>query len=191
MIVRVLVLAVAAPPRRLRGQGRRVAAGHDGHDHSTTPTRPPPALTGASTEPPSRRARARRSSCSPTFAQPLHPGFDRVVFEFRNGVPGYDVRYVEPPVHADGSGNEVSVAGGSVLRIRMEPALDADLTKSRRHAPIPGRPASRRDDRGRRARPHRRLRGGADLGDRRESEQPFSVTQLESPARIVIDVATS
>ena len=58
-----------------------------------------------------------------------HEGFDRVVFEFRNDVPGYDVRYIARPVTADGSGAEVEVTGSDVLQIRMEGALDADLTK--------------------------------------------------------------
>ena len=58
-----------------------------------------------------------------------HDGYDRVVFEFRNGVPGYDVGYVERPVRADGSGEPVEVDGGAVLLVRMEPALDADLTQ--------------------------------------------------------------
>jgi hypothetical protein len=32
-----------------------------------------------------------------------HHGFDRVVFEFRDGLPGYEVRYVEEVVSADGA----------------------------------------------------------------------------------------
>jgi hypothetical protein len=58
-----------------------------------------------------------------------HPGFERVVFEFRNTVPGYDVRYVKRPVRADASGAVVNVAGRFVLRVRMENALDADLSR--------------------------------------------------------------
>ena len=42
-----------------------------------------------------------------------HDSYDRVVFQFRNGLPGYDVRYVERPVVADGSGDEVEVDGGA------------------------------------------------------------------------------
>jgi hypothetical protein len=58
-----------------------------------------------------------------------HEGYDRVVFEFRNVLPGYDVRYVEKPVHADASGLVVPVAGTHVVQVRMENALDADLTQ--------------------------------------------------------------
>jgi len=52
------------------------------------------------------------------------------VFEFANAVPGYDVRYVKRPVLEDASGRVVDVNGAAVARIRMENALDADLTKS-------------------------------------------------------------
>ena len=47
----------------------------------------------------------------------------------RNVLPGYDVRYVEKPVHADASGLVVPVAGTHVVQVRMENALDADLTQ--------------------------------------------------------------
>ncbi len=58
-----------------------------------------------------------------------HEGYDRVVFEFGNVLPGYDVRYVAKPVHADASGLVVPVAGTHVVQVRMENALDADLTQ--------------------------------------------------------------
>lgn len=58
-----------------------------------------------------------------------HEGYDRVVFEFRDELPGYDVRYVSEPVHQDGSGDVVPIAGNAVVRIRMDNALDADLSK--------------------------------------------------------------
>jgi hypothetical protein len=58
-----------------------------------------------------------------------HEGYDRVVFVFRNAVPGYDVRYVERPIVQDGSGNPVDVGGAYVLRVRMDNALDADLSQ--------------------------------------------------------------
>ena len=61
-------------------------------------------------------------------------GFDRVVFEFRNVLPGYDVRHVSRPIRQDGSGRIVEIAGSSVVRIQMENALDADL--SRASAPL-------------------------------------------------------
>jgi hypothetical protein len=57
-----------------------------------------------------------------------HDGYDRVVFQFRNGVPGYQVRYVEPPLREDGSGNVVNLDGVAFVVIRMEPASGFDLS---------------------------------------------------------------
>jgi hypothetical protein len=58
-----------------------------------------------------------------------HPGFERVVFEYRNTVPGYNVSYVERPVHEDPSGLVVKIAGRFVLQVRMENAADVDLSQ--------------------------------------------------------------
>ena len=58
-----------------------------------------------------------------------HEGFNRVVFEFDGGVPGYSVKYVERPIIADGSGDEVTVGGGAVLEVRLEPAMGADVSR--------------------------------------------------------------
>ncbi len=97
-----------------------------------------------------------------------HDAYDRVVFQFRNGIPGYRVEYVEPPLREDGSGNVVNLDGAAFLVVRMEPASGFDLsvpegamvyTGPRRISPE--RHVCRARDR-----PHRRLRGGADLGDR-------------------------
>ena len=56
-----------------------------------------------------------------------HEGYDRVVFQFQNGLPGYRVEYVQPPLKEDGSGNPVSVQGNAVVVVRMEPASGFDL----------------------------------------------------------------
>jgi hypothetical protein len=56
-----------------------------------------------------------------------HEGYDRVVFVFRNVVPGYEVQYVDRPIIQDGSGDAVTVAGDATVQVRMESALDADL----------------------------------------------------------------
>jgi hypothetical protein len=53
-------------------------------------------------------------------------GFDRIVFEFEGGVPGYRIEYVEPPIIKDPSGMEVQIAGDAFLAIRMEPAVAHD-----------------------------------------------------------------
>jgi hypothetical protein len=57
-----------------------------------------------------------------------HEGYDRVVFQFRNNVPGYRVAYVQLPIKEDGSGNVVQVKGNAFVEVRMEPASGFDLT---------------------------------------------------------------
>jgi hypothetical protein len=56
-----------------------------------------------------------------------HEGYDRVVFQFRNTLPGYRVEYVQPPLKEDGSGNPVEIKGTAFLVVRMEPASGFDL----------------------------------------------------------------
>ncbi len=86
-------------------------------------------LADASTDPVVEKGSATETALLTTIDVAQHDGYERVVFEFANEIPGYDVRYVDRPVIADGSGNEVEVAGTHVLIVRMEPALDADLTQ--------------------------------------------------------------
>jgi hypothetical protein len=57
-----------------------------------------------------------------------HEGFDRVVFQFRDHLPGYRIEYVEPPLKEDGSGNVVQIKGNAFVVVRMEPASGFDLT---------------------------------------------------------------
>jgi hypothetical protein len=118
-----------------------------------------------------------------------HEGFDRIVFEFANALPGYDVRYVPSPIRQDGSGRVVAVNGAYLLRVRMENALDADLSKP--SAPQTYTGPQRFD-------PHtpeiaELVRAGgfeaaltwvAGLRDRVD----FRVTTLRSPPRLVVDV---
>ena len=57
-----------------------------------------------------------------------HEGYDRVVFTFSNHVPGYQVGYIAKPVKADGSGDDVTVAGSFVVGVRMNPASGVDMS---------------------------------------------------------------
>jgi hypothetical protein len=55
-----------------------------------------------------------------------HDCYDRLVVDL-SGHPaaGYDVRYIEPPYRADGSGDALFVAGGAVLQVIVRaPAYD-------------------------------------------------------------------
>ena len=48
-----------------------------------------------------------------------HECFDRVVFDFAGSADGYQVEYVSE-VRTDGEGRPLSVAGGAILRVRLE-----------------------------------------------------------------------
>jgi hypothetical protein len=118
-------------------------------------------------------------------------GFDRVVFEFRDDLPGYRIEYVEPPLTEDGSGNPVELEGGAFLVVRMEPASGFDLSVPEGELVYTG---------------PRRL-SGADAGATMVREvvrtgdfeavltwaiglderTPFAVSTLEGPARLVLD----
>jgi len=55
-----------------------------------------------------------------------HAGYDRIVFQFEAGVPGYHLEYVDRPVLRCGSGEPVTIAGDGWLRVRLEPAAAHD-----------------------------------------------------------------
>jgi hypothetical protein len=48
-----------------------------------------------------------------------HDGFDRVVFEFAQGRPGYHVEYIDRPVRRCGSGEPTPIAGDGWLEVRF------------------------------------------------------------------------
>ena len=54
--------------------------------------------------------------------------FDRVTFEFEGDLPGYRVGFVDRPIIQDGSGEEITVDGESVLAVHFEPASGFDLS---------------------------------------------------------------
>lgn len=121
-----------------------------------------------------------------------HDGYDRVVFEFDERVPGHAVEYVERPVTEDGSGDEVAVGGDGVLQVRLENARSARIDGERVEPTYRGA---------------RRLTGDGEpvvevvsVGDFEgvvtwvlgvEGRPPFRVTKLDGPPRLVIDVAAS
>jgi hypothetical protein len=51
-----------------------------------------------------------------------HEGFDRIVFEFDERVPGYHIEYIDQPVRKCGSGKVTPLAGDGWLEVRMYPA---------------------------------------------------------------------
>src|SRR6266508_3739747 len=70
-------------------------------------------LEGAGTTPVEGAATASETTLLERVAIGRHEGFDRVVFQFRDHLPGYRVEYVEPPLKEDGSGNVVQVKGSA------------------------------------------------------------------------------
>jgi hypothetical protein len=105
-----------------------------GEPSTTGSTTAPPSTTagidvleGAGTTPVEAQAAGSETALVDRIAVGRHEGYDRVVFEFRNELPGYRVQYVQRPLTEDGSGNPVEVQGGAVVLVRMEPASGFDL----------------------------------------------------------------
>jgi hypothetical protein len=97
---------------------------------TTTPAlEPEPAdpLEGADTAPVSAEGDATATSLLSRVAIARHEAIDRVVFQFRDRLPGYRVEYTEPPLYEDGSGDRVDVAGNAFVVVRMERASGFDL----------------------------------------------------------------
>ena len=143
---------------------------------STTAAEPPTATTPVSVAPSGTKA-------TMVAVRAAHQGsVDRVVFEFSDRVPGYAVRYVNRPITEDASGRDVSVEGGAVLEVRMEPASGPSFT-----------PATAR------------VRGDTTAvtevvrtGDFEavltwvlgvKTQRPFRLSTLSGPPRLVIEVA--
>lgn len=84
-------------------------------------------LEGAGTTTVEGSAAGSETALLERIALGRHEGYDRVVFQFKNELPGYRVSYVQPPLKEDGSGNPVSVAGNAIVVVRMEPASGFDL----------------------------------------------------------------
>jgi hypothetical protein len=84
-------------------------------------------LEGAGTTPVVAAATGSETALLDRIAVGRHEGYDRVVFEFQNDLPGYRIQYVEPPLKEDGSGKPVSVRGNAIVLVRMEPASGFDL----------------------------------------------------------------
>jgi hypothetical protein len=84
-------------------------------------------LAGASTNPVTTRVAGQETALLEDVDLARHEGYERVVFRFKNAVPGYRVAYVEPPLTEDGSGAPVKVDGTAFVSVCMEPASGFDL----------------------------------------------------------------
>ena len=118
----------------------------------------------------------------------LHEGFDRIVFEFEEGLPGYRIQYVEPPIRGEFSGLPVEIAGNAFLRVSFRSAagFDPSTGEPTYHGPLEiatGLPS---------------LLEAEGTGDFEgvltwvlglAEEVDFRVLELEDPFRVAIDVA--
>jgi hypothetical protein len=158
-----------------------------------TTTSGPPQLEGADTTPVEEPSQSSETALLTRVQIGSHESYDRVVFEFREHLPGYRVEYVDGPLSEDGSGNPVEIDGTAFLVVRMEPASGFDLSVPEGELVYTG---------------PRRL-SGADAGAATVREvvrtgdfeavltwaigtngvTPFKVSTLGSPSRLVIDFA--
>ncbi len=181
MVVRVALLTIVAV----------LLAGCSGDDDGPrTGSGPTPAA--ASTEPVIWRDADAGVALLSDVRATAEPGHDRVVFEFENGIPGFEVGYRARPIVADGSGDEVPIDGRAVLVVRMEPALDSDLTQESAPRTYTGPTRLSPET----AAVVELVRTGGfeavlawAIGV--DDKRPFRVTRLDDPARIVIDIASS
>ncbi len=115
-------------------------------------------------------------------------GFERFVFEFEGGVPGYRVSYVDRPITQCGSGRVVPVAGDAYLKMHFTPAQaheinSAEVTVSDRNRMLDFTNARQLVD-------VCDFEGNVEwvLGVRTPGR--FRVTELTNPPRVVVDVKT-
>lgn len=57
-----------------------------------------------------------------------YDSFTRLVYEFETAIPEYRIEYLDGPVRASPSGQEVDLAGSEFLAITMAPAAGVDLS---------------------------------------------------------------
>jgi hypothetical protein len=116
----------------------------------------------------------------------------RVIFEFREGMPGYKVDYGQRPVVQDGSGDEVNIEGDELLIVRFEPASGFDLEARRGGQPTYTGP--KRIAVGGNSDPVREV---VQVGDFEavltwaiglNGKRPFRVTTATDPSALVVDV---
>jgi hypothetical protein len=127
------------------------------------------------------------------LAQPLltgiraahHPGYDRLVFQFRGPVPAHHgVRYVDRVVGP--SGKPVHVVGSATLRVRFTPAAGHDAGgrtygPAARTYPLPGiiQVVTAED-----------FEGVLTFAVGVARKEPFHLFTLTGPSRVVIDLRT-
>jgi hypothetical protein len=124
----VVAAAVSACGETSSGDAEPPASGSTTVTTPTTTAEGVDPLEGAGTTMVVGTTTAKAIALLERVAVGRHEGYDRVVFQFRGeGLPGYRIGYMEPPLKEDGSGNLVDVAGNAFVIVRMEPASGFDL----------------------------------------------------------------
>ncbi len=168
--------------------------------HRPIPT-PAPTTTAPSATPTATlpgAAATEVSETSDSFGQltgvrvDQHPGYDRVVFEFADALPGYTVRFAKLPIVQDGSGEPVELpAADAAVEITFTPASGFDIDAGEATYKGPKRLTSESTV---------EITSVVSSGDFEavlswavglRHEVPFRVTTLENPARLVVDFQTS
>jgi hypothetical protein len=120
-------------------------------------------------------------------------GCPRVVFEFREHVPGYAVEYTEPPFSECGSGEEVDVSdwdASAYVTVRLEPSGTGDQSTGE---PVYEGPRDIDTD-GDVLKHIRRICDFEAVNEwviGLDEELPFDVATFDDPSRLVIDVSQS
>ncbi|MHB1224512.1 MAG: AMIN-like domain-containing (lipo)protein [Gemmatimonadaceae bacterium] len=116
---------------------------------------------------------------------------ERVVFEFDgDAVPHYEIAYARPPFSQCGSGQPVAVAGDAVLRVRLR------ATRAHAESGEDVRPTVTERNRTLDQPLLRQLILTCDFEGEVEwvlgvsARRPYSVRELDSPARLVVDVSS-
>jgi hypothetical protein len=116
----------------------------------------------------------------------LHTGYDRTVFDFVGGTPGYRVEY--GTLVSGGTGEPIPLTGPADLVVVFNPAFAHDVNSGAVTYPMstvlnPGLPTLKQIKFGEDFEAH--VSAGLGLADR----VGFRVFQLHSPDRVVVDVA--
>ena len=99
-----------------------------GGDDSTTTVEGIDPLTDADTDAKSGESTVDNTGLLTDVRIARHEGYDRIVFEFRgDGLPGWNVEYVDPPIIEDASGDVVEIEGDAFIQVRMFPASGFDM----------------------------------------------------------------
>jgi len=163
---------------------------------ASSPSDQPTPQTSAPAEARPTAATAVRGTATPGTGTPVltairtgqHNGFDRLVLEFNGGLPAYLVQYVAV-VSGDPSGDPVQLNGKAFLHVALAGAtLDDAFQGGHRHYTGPKRVSINLPE----------MQEIAVAGDFEAvlsfgigvaQVEPFSVTTMSGPPRLVIDVA--